>query len=397
MQQVKEMLKEIHGEIPPGLKKRLEDLESQTRSRKWANIPGVDAGTGKNQFSLMRAVKAMRTNDWGEARDEQEVFQETAKKALGFESDTLGGYLVPAQAIPELIPLLLPEVVTAKLGARILPDLQGAPVLMPKQTSGTAINWIGENIPVNPVDLNFGQVQLTPRKALALVEISNSLIRMALPAAEQVITQDMGRQLALAVDIAALRGSGAANQPLGIANWPGIGTLTLDGDTGSGALLTNMDFAVEMEDVLAQANALQGNLGFAFNPTVRKILRKIKIPHYSGDAGTQPLVAFLASIATGSGYMSDKALEDALGYPFAVSTQIPKNLVKGSASNCTEIYFGNWAELMIGIWAGLRIMVSDVAGTAFASDQTWLRIIMEVDTALRHPQSFCLCSDAKVS
>jgi len=380
------------------LEQQFKDLDTKVRSRKWADMPGVDAGTKKNQFSLCRAMWAIATKDFSQAGYEEEVMKETARKAMGYESDTLGGYLVPAQAMPELIEYLRAEPVCMKLGASIIPNLQGSPVLFPKQTGGATVYWVGENVNVVPSDLAFGQVQLTPKKAMALALVSNSLIRMALPDAEKVIINDLGLQLALAVDIAALRGSGAANQPLGIANTPGISTYSIDPVGGNGATLTNLDFKDEMEYQLAAANAQRGKLGFAFHPVVKKNLKKLKIPQYQGDAGVQPVVAFLAALAeSGPGYMSDQAVADALGYPFETTTQIPTNLSKGTANNCTEIYFGNWQELLIGQWAGLRIMISDVAGTAFASDQTWLRIIIEVDMALRHNQSFCLCNDVKIA
>jgi HK97 family phage major capsid protein len=376
------------------LAKRLDAMETMAKERKWADMPGVNEG--KEKFSLLKAMWAIGTKDFSQAGYEKAVMEEAAKKAMGFSTDTLGGYLVPAQAIPELIEFLRAEPVCMKLGATLIPNLQGSPVLFPKQTGGSTVYWVGENVSVTPSDLAFGQVQLTPRKAMALAQVSNSLIRMALVDAEAKLTQDLGLQLALAVDIAALRGPGVANAPLGIANTPGINVYSMDPQGGNGAVLANLDPFAEMEYTLSAANALRGKLGFAFNPVIKKNLKKVKIPHYSGDPGVQPLVGFLAALTSGI-YMTDEALEAALGYPFAVTTQIPINLTKGTATNCTEIYFCNWAELLIGQWAGLRIMVSDVAGTAFASDQTWLRIIMEVDTALRHDQSFCLCNDVKIA
>jgi HK97 family phage major capsid protein len=388
-QEIKKLLQDIGAEIPPALKKRLETLESQVKSRKWADIPGVNEGLEK--FRLVKAMYGIKTGDWSEAGYEKAVMDEAAKKALGYTSDTLGGYLVPAQAFPELIEYLYAKTVCVELGARLLPNLEGSPVLMPRMTSGATVTWIGENAAVNPTDLAFGQVQLTPKKAMALVQVSNSLIRMALPAAEAVIKEDFGRELALAVDIAALRGPGAANQPLGIANTPDIGTFFVG--SGNGAVLSNLDVFVEMENVLEEANALRGKCGFAFNPTIKRILKKMKVPMFSGDPGALPVLPFW----TFGGMNGDQTLAEALGYPFATTTQIPKNLTAGSSHNCTEIYFGNWEEMLIGQWAGLRILASDVAGTAFASDQTWFRVIMEVDVALRHKQSFCLCNDVKIA
>ncbi|MGO9174979.1 MAG: phage major capsid protein [Desulfobaccales bacterium] len=376
------------------LAKRLDAMETMAKERKWADMPGVNEG--KEKFSLLKAMWGIGTKDFSQAGYEKAVMEEAAKKAMGYSTDTLGGYLVPAQAIPELIEFLRAEPVCMKLGATLIPNLQGSPVLFPKQTGGSTIYWVGENVSVTPSDLAFGQVQLTPKKAMALAQISNSLIRMALVDAEAKINQDLGLQLALAVDIAALRGPGAANQPLGIANTPGINTYSMDPVNGNGAVIGNLDVFAEMEYTLAAANALRGKLGFAFNPVIKKNLKKIKVPQFSGDPGTQPLIAWLMALSDSS-YMTDEALTAALGYPFATTTQIPTNLTKGTANNCTELYFGNWAEMLIGQWLGLRIMASDVAGTAFASDQTWLRIIMEVDVALRHDQSFCLCNDVKVA
>jgi hypothetical protein len=119
--------------------KRLEAMETMARERKWADMPGVDPGTQKNQFSLCRAMWAIATKDFSQAGYEHEVMKETAKKAMGYESDTLGGYLVPAQAIPELIEFLRAEPVCVKLGANIIPNLQGSPVLFPKQAGGATV------------------------------------------------------------------------------------------------------------------------------------------------------------------------------------------------------------------------------------------------------------------
>jgi HK97 family phage major capsid protein len=370
---------------------RFKEIESKVQSRKWADMPGVSEG--KEKFSMFKALHAIQTRDFSQAGYEESVMKEASKKALGYTNDTAGGYLVPAQAVPELVEYLRSEPVCTKLGARVIPNLQGNPVTFPKQTGGATVYWIGDNVAVDPSSLTFGQLSLTPHKAMALVQLSNSLIRMSIPEAEALVNQDIGLQMALAVDYAALRGPGSSNQPLGIANTPGIGTYAFG---ATGAVVSNLDVFTELEYQLAAANALRGKLGFAFNPVLKKNLKQLKIPQFSGDTGTQPLIGFLTAL-TQSSFMTDQALEAAMGYPFATTTQIPTNLVKSSSTNCTEIYFGNWQELLIGQWAGLRIQASDVAGTAFAADQTWIRIIMEVDVAVRHAASFALCSDARIA
>ena len=55
-----------------------------------------------------------------------------------------------------------------------------------------------------------------------MVQVSNSLLRRPAAQAEALIRQDLAKQMALAIDYAALRGLGNQNEPLGVANTPNI-------------------------------------------------------------------------------------------------------------------------------------------------------------------------------
>jgi HK97 family phage major capsid protein len=384
MQKIEGMLDDIKNNFM----KRLEAVESQLRTRKWANLPGAeDSG-----FSFFRAFRAIKTGDWSEAGVEREIFDQAKKRALGTSDDAAGGYLVPVQAMGELIEMLYAKSVVIESGAQVIPDLKGSPVQFPKMTGGATVYWIGDNSEIPDSEQTFGQIQMTPKKAAALVKLSNSLLAQSNPGAEAVVRQDIARGLSLAVDLAALRGTGSENQPLGIANTAGINTVTLG--SGNGAVLgNNLDLFEDMAYELDADNALQGRLGFVFHPTVRRTLRKMKTPQWSGDSGGAPLIpqVILAAMA------GDRAIQDAIGYPFRTSTQIPTNLVTGGSTNCTEVFFANWADVLIGMWGGMTILASNVAGTSFAYDQTWIRIIMNVDVVLRHPESVCLCNSLKIA
>ena len=156
------------------------------------------------------------------------------------------------------------------------------------------------------------------------------------------------------------------------------------GDNGA---TPDFDTFADMEYELSVDNALRGNLGIVFHPAIRRLLKKLKVKQYANDPAGEYVIA----------PFSDAQLEAYLGYKFGMTTQIPTNLPKGQATNCTELYFGNWAEVLIGQWLGFEILASNVAGSAFAADQTWVRIISQVDIALRHAASMCLCSDAKIA
>jgi HK97 family phage major capsid protein len=357
------------------LKVRFEDLESRVRERKWANMPGLE--DEKPKFSLFKALYAIATGDWSQAQFEADVFRQTRDMAVS--TDSSGGYLVPPQAIPELIEMLRAEAVIFQMGATLLDNLTGSPVELPRQTGGATAYWVGENTALTSSDAALGQLKLTPKSVGALVKLSNRLLRLSNPSAEQMVQADLARVVSLAIDLAALRGTGATGDPIGIANTSGINTKAFGTNTPS------FDFFFDMEYELAVDNALRGKLGFVFHPCVKRSLSKLKVAQFSGDTGGEYIIR----------PMDANALTNYIGYPFAMTTQIPINL--GTGTNETEIYFGNWQELIVGQWAGIEILPSKEAGDAYAKNQTWIRVITDVDIGLRHPESFCLGTGVKNS
>jgi len=357
------------------LKARFEDMESRVRERKWANIPGLEEE--KEKFSLFKALYAISTGDWSQAQFEADVFRQTRDMAVS--TDSSGGYLVPTQAIPELIEMLRAEAVIFQMGATLLDNLTGSPVELPRQTGGATAYWVGENTALTSSDAALGQLKLTPKSVGALVKLSNRLLRLSNPSAEQMVQADLARVISLAIDLAALRGTGASGDPIGIANTSGINTKAFGTNTPS------FDFFFDMEYELAVDNALRGKLGFVFHPCVKRSLSKLKVAQFSGDTGGDYIIR----------PMDANALTNYIGYPFAMTTQIPINL--GAGTNETEIYFGNWQELIVGQWAGIEILPSKEAGDAYTKNQTWIRIITDVDIGLRHPESFCLGTGVKNS
>jgi HK97 family phage major capsid protein len=124
------------------------------------------------------------------------------------------------------------------------------------------------------------------------------------------------------------------------------------------------------------------------NPVISRKLKKLKIDQYTGQT-------------TNQGYhflpMTDSQLSTALGYPFYKTTQLSKTLTKGSSTDCSAVYFGNWAEMLIGQWGGLELKASSETSTAFQRNQTWIRAIQEVDVNVRHAASFSVCKDARTN
>lgn len=363
-----------------GLEARIKDMETKILSRK-VTIPGLE--DEKQAFSFFKACHAIRTGNWEDAGFEKEVFAATRKKAMEMGTGSAGGYIVPTIYIAELIELLRAESVVASMGATILNDLQGSPVQIPRQSGGATAYWVGENIAITASDLTLEQLSLSPKKVGCLVKLSNALLKLSNPSAEALVRRDIAVALALKIDLAALRGIGASYQPKGINLQTGLNTVAIGTNGGN----ITFDHLIDMEYELAADNALRGKLGFIFHPCIRRNLLKRKVAQYSGDTSGAYIVA----------PVTEQVFQNWLGYPYKMTTQIPINLTKAEGTGLTEVYFGNWQELLIGQWGGMELMASQETSDAFEKDQTWVRILQEVDIAVRHGESFCLINDAKAS
>lgn len=362
------------------LQTRIDELEKMSTPRR-ISVPGLE-GMEKD-FSLQRAINAIVSGDWTNAGFEKEVFSAASKKAMSAGTDTAGGYIVPNELLTDFIEYLRAKPVVSQMGATVLQGLNGVPVEIPKQTGGATAYWVGENQAITESALTFGQIALSPKQVSGLVKLSSRLLRLSNPSVEAMIRNDLQAVLANAIDYACLRGSGAANEPIGIANTSGINSVTLG--SGNGDAL-DWDDILNMQYQLQVDNAFTGNLGYIFHPVTRKNLLKQKVAQYSGDTAGEYIIQPI---------VSDAQLQNWLGYKYAMTTQVPINLTVGSGT-CTEVYFGNWSELIIGQWGGLEIMASRETSDAFEKNQVWVRIIQEIDLAVRHPESFCLINTATI-
>ena len=57
-----------------------------------------------------------------------------------------------------------------------------------------------------------------------------------------------------------------------------------------------------------------------------------------------------------------------------------------------SMLFGNFDDVMIARWGGMRLLASDTSDDAFSKDQTHIRATMRVDVAVRHAESFTYAS-----
>ena len=288
---------------------------------------------------------------------------------------TAGGNTVATELLgSSFIELLRHAMILDKLGITWLRDLAGN-IAIPTQTGGAATYWVAENGAVTESQATFGQVVMTPKTIGALTDYSRRLLLQSSLDMEAFVRFDLATIIGLGMQAAALNGSGASNEPTGVLNAVGVGSVAL----GTNGAAPTYDMAVDLESAIANANADVGTLGYVTNTRVRGKLRK-----------TQEFASTNGKPVWTSG--RERGIGEVLGYDALVTNTMPNTLTKGTSSGvCSAIAFGNWADLMVGMWGGLDIMLDPYTGSA--SGMKRVIALQDCDVALRNVASFAVCKD----
>lgn len=345
-------------------------------------VPSAAIGMSENevrQYSFVRALAALANPTDQRAREraayEFEVSEAAAERAgresrglvvpfdvlraqargLEVGTATAGGHTVATDLLSSsFIDLLRDAMIINTLGAQYLTGLVGN-VAIPKQTGGATMYWVDENGIPTESQQAFGQVPMSPKTAAARTEISRKLLLQSSIDVEAFVRRDLATTIGLGIQAAAINGSGSGAEPRGILNTTGIGSVTADG----------WDGVVDLETAVAVANADVGTLAYLTNAKVRGLLKKT----FVDGPGTGERVW-----ASGNTPLN--------GYRAGVTNAVPSNL----ATDNSALIFGNWADLIIGMWGGLDLQVDPFS--AGDKGAVVVRVFQDVDVAVRHGESF---------
>lgn len=360
-------------------------------------MPSADLGMSDNevrQYSVLRALNAMANPTDSRAREaaayEFEVSRAYADKMskavkgiivphdvlartleVGTGNSSTGGQLVATNLLSsDFITLLRNAMVINGLGAQFLSGLNGN-VAIPRQTGGAGFYMVAESNLVTASDQAFDQVTLAPKTGAAKTVISRKLMLQSSIDAEAMVRNDLASAIGLGIQNMAINGSGSSNQPTGILATSGIGSVA-GGTNGAAPTWANM---IDLETAISVANADVGNMAYLTNAKVRG---KLKQTFKNATYGENPV-------------WTDGNLVN--GYNAAVTNAVPSNLTKGTASGtCSAIVFGNFADLIVGLWGGLELQVDP-----YSSGDTGaviVRAFQDFDVAVRHAESFAAMKDA---
>lgn len=381
--------------------KSVEEFKSAVIER-MANKPIETADIGMTdkeakRFSFLRAINAL-ANPTDRRAQEAAAFEREASDAVagklgrgaqGFfvPSDvqkrdmtvgtaTAGGNTVATQLLAaNFIDLLRNRMMVMKMGAQMLSGLTGQ-IAIPRQTGGATAYWVAESGAPTESAQAFDQVTMSPKTVGAFNDISRKLLLQSSIDVEAFVRNDLAKVLALELDRAAIHGSGASNQPTGITATSGIGSVA-GGTNGAAPTWANI---VELWSDVATANADFGSTGFLSNSKV------------AGKLMTTEKASSTAQFVC-PGFPDADGMTTFGGAKAGISNQVASNLTKGTASGiCSAIIFGNFADLIIGNWGTLDLIVDPY--TASTSGTVRVVALQDVDIAVRHAESFSAMLDA---
>jgi len=330
------------------------------------------------KFSLVKAIRALANPSDRRAQEEAAFEFECSEAAAREHGKTAQGVMLPTDVLRnwkrdlntsndstliaedyrggDFIDVLRNASSVMQAGATMLRGLQGN-VVIPKKTAGASAGWIAtEGGDSSESEFTTGSVTMSPKVIGAHTDVTRLLLQQSSLDVENLIRDDLTQSIATAIDLGALAGSGSSGQPTGIANTSGINTTTF------AAANPTWSEIVAMESAVANDNALMGSLSYICRPA-----------DYGTLKTTEKATGTAQFVVSPDGNMN--------GY----------NVVRSNQVTSGDFYFGNFADLLIGMYGGLDITVDPFTHSKSGS----LRIValQTIDTAVRHAVSFCKSSD----
>ncbi len=351
------------------------------------NKPLDDSEIGMNKqevrsFSLMKAIRAMANPSDRKAQEAAAFEFEAAAEAAKRDGVEPQGLYIPADVrrswsmskrdlnttddaavIAEdfrggdFIDVLRNASSVMQAGATMLTGLQGD-VKIPKKTAASTASWIStEGGDASESEPTLGQVTMSPRTVGAWTDVTRLMRMQASLDIEGLIRNDLSTAIAQAMDLGALAGSGSSGQPTGIKNVSGI-----NAPTSFAAANPTFAEVVAMETAVAEDNALMGNLAYILPAGMYGALKTT-----TKDSGSGQFVVEPGNTIN--------------GYRSIVSNQVTAG----------DLYFGNFSDLLIGMYGGLDITVDPYTNST--SGTVRVVALQTMDVAVRHAVSFAYNND----
>jgi HK97 family phage major capsid protein len=260
------------------------------------------------------------------------------QRAQGVASGSVGGYTVADEQMQSLEKALL-EFGGMRQVSRVIRTETGAdlpfPMMDDTSNKGAILN---ENTQVSEVAVAFGQTVLNSYKYTSkLVLVSVELLQDSSINAAEVIGSALGERLGRITNDHYTTGTGS--QPNGVVT---ASTLGATGTTGQTGTIIYNDF-IDLEHSVDPA--YRNNARFMFNDSTLKVIKKIRVPQFSGDTAGQPL--WQPGGARGSP-------NTILGYPYTINQSMAS-----MTASAKSVLFGDFSKYVIRDVRGFTLVRLD--------------------------------------
>ncbi len=310
-------------------------------------------------FSLGRLVRGMVTANWRDA--------EVERRALSEATDGAGGFLTPEVLSLAAIDRVRKAARVLEAGATTVP-LESDSHSIPRLAGGVTGTWKQQNSPITEETPSFQRVTFVPKTLAVLVKLSLELFEDMTSAGSDLITNELLQALAITLDKEAITGNASMFGPTGVRNIAGvtIQSMGVNGATPTNwAPLVNAVTEIQGKNIEPNAAIYTSRTAKTFSTLADTTGQPLQRP---------PLIANLTQL---------------------VSNQISDSTTEGTSSDCSEIYTGRWADLMIGVRPalGVRLVRDDsmFRNTLSIGLVAWLR----ADVQLAHPESFVVTTGVR--
>jgi HK97 family phage major capsid protein len=299
-------------------------------------------------------------------RSDEEIWQRT----MGTMEATGGATLVGQMIMPDMIEILRNRALVLVAGARLYTGLQGN-VIFQKETADPTVYWMDENpaAAVTGGQPTYGYVTASPKTLIGSVQVPRQLVVQSSIDIEADIRNKLGIGHGLAIDLAALHGTGAAKQPVGIYSAADVQAHAAGGVPDLADITT-------MPTLIASANADLGALSWMTTPGMAGVL--MRTPVVSG----QTLMIWTGNFREGSIF----------GWTARATNQMSSTL-EGAAKH--GLIFGNWNDDSVCMWGNALEVVVDVF-TRAGYGQIVITSYSMADNVITRPASFVKATGATI-
>lgn len=326
---------------------------------------------------------------YGEESTPVRILRGDYQKAMGADDFDAGGSLVEEGMAAGIIPALAPMTVVRSLNPQTLPNPTGS-TLVRQITGNPSFGWGGEGQNFGKSEATTGALQVTAKRCGGVVPVSNDLIRYGGPEVEESIRQSILTGLAVAEDLAFVRGDGTGAAPKGVRNWaPAANVFAssaghVPGSVTLAAVTNDLGRAIR---VLLDANVNPDLMGGAwiFAPRTWQYLFTVR----DGN-GNQ---VFMPEMQNGSLF----------GFPFRRTTQIPDNLdTSGTSGNDeSEVVFAAMRHIRVYDSPGAEVRAFDGGAyhdgsnvqSGISLDETAIRAQIRTDLVAEHAEAVAVIEE----